>query len=140
MENQIWLAMLALIPTVTTLTEFFKRLFKVDKKWFNELLTVIICFGTAFVAWILGYLGTFFTPEWACVLVEGCIIFAIDWFGYNKLDIIKKVYDLIFSLFGKSLGGKWYDKVEKKNRGIFPLISYNFLSLHRHILKSSSLT
>ena len=49
-----------------------------------------------------------------CVLVEGCIIFAIDWFGYNKLDIIKKVYDLIFSLFGKALGGKWYEKVEKK--------------------------
>ena len=110
MEEKIWLAMLALIPTVTTLTEFFKRLFKVDKKWFNELLTVVICFGTAFIAWILGYLGTFFTPEWACVIIEGCIIFAIDWFGYNKLDIIKKVYDLIFSIFGKSLGGKWYTK------------------------------
>jgi hypothetical protein len=67
------------------------------------------------VAWILGYLDTFFTPEWACVIVEGGIIFAIDWFGYNKLDIIKKVYDLIFSIFGKSLGGKWYEKKEIDN-------------------------
>ena len=113
MENQIWLAIVALVATATTLTEFFKRLFKVDKKWFNELLSIIVSEGTAFVAWILGSLPTWFTPEWVCVLIEGGIIFLCIWWGYNKLDLIKKIFDTIFSLFGKSLGGKWYEEKEE---------------------------
>ena len=108
MENQIWLAIIALVASATTLTEFFKRLFKVDKKWFNELLSLVISEATAFVAWILGSLPTFFTPEWACVLVEGGFLFAIIKVGYDHIEIVKKVFDVIFSIFGKSLGGKWY--------------------------------
>lgn len=108
MENQIWLAIIALVASATTLTEFFKRLFKVDKKWFNELLSLVISEATAFVAWILGSLPTFFTPEWACVLVEGGFLFAIIKVGYDHIEIVKKVFDVVFSIFGKSLGGKWY--------------------------------
>jgi hypothetical protein len=114
MENEIWLAITAMVAAATTLTEFFKRLFKVDKKWFNELLSIIVCEATAFVTWILGNLPTFFTPEWACVLVEGGFLFAVIKVGYDHLDIVKKIFDVIFSIFGKSLGGKWYDKVEEK--------------------------
>jgi len=114
MENQIWLAIMAMVAAATTLTEFFKRLFKVDKRWFNELLSLVVCEGTAFVTWILGNLPTFFTPEWACVLLEGGFLFAIIKWGYDKTELIKKIFDVIFSLFGKSLGGKWYENIEKK--------------------------
>lgn len=110
MENEIWLAIMAMVATATTLTEFFKRLFKVDKAWFNELLSIIVSEGTAFVTWILGNLPTFFTPEWACVLLEGGFLFgAIRW-GYKNLAIVKKIFDVVFSLFGPKLGGKWYEK------------------------------
>lgn len=110
MEENIWLAIMAMVATATTLTEFFKRLFKVNKAWFNELLSIIVSEGTAFVTWILGNLPMFFTPEWACVLLEGGFLFgAIRW-GYKNLAIVKKIFDVIFSIFGKSLGGKWYEK------------------------------
>ena len=110
MENQIWLAIIALVASATTLTEFFKRLFKVDKKWFNEMLSLVISEATAFVAWILGSLPTFFTTEWACVIVEGGFLFAIIKVGYDHIEIVKKVFDVVFSILGKSLGGKWYTK------------------------------
>jgi len=110
MENEIWLAIMAMVAAATTLTEFFKRLFKVDQKWFNELLSIIVCEATAFVTWILGNLPTFFTPEWACVLVEGGFLFIIIKVGYDHLEIVKKIFDIIFSIFGKKLGGKWYEK------------------------------
>ena len=114
MEENIWLAIMAMVAAATTLTEFFKRLFKVDKKWFNELLSLVICEGTAFVTWILGNLPTFFTPDWACVLVEGRFLFAVIKVGYDRIELVMKIFDVVFSLFGKSLGGKWYDKVEEK--------------------------
>lgn len=117
MEKEIWFAIVALIASATTITEFFKRLFKVDKRWFNELLGLIVAEGTAFVAWILGSLPTWFTPEWACVLVEGGILFIATKVAYEKLDIVKEVFDVIFNLFGKALGGKWYSKeVEDGNK------------------------
>ena len=115
MEQQIWLAIIALIASATTLCEFFKRLFKVDKRWFNELISIIICEGTAFVAWILGSLPTWFTPEWGCVLLEGGFLFAATKIAYEKLDLLKEVFDVVFNIFGPKLGGKWYQKkVEKK--------------------------
>ena len=115
MENQIWLAIVALVASATTLTEFFKRLFKVDKKWFNELLSLVISEATAFVAWILGSLPTFFNPEWACVLVEGGLLFVLTKVAYEKFDLVKEVFDVIFNLFGPKLGGKWYTKeIEEK--------------------------
>lgn len=117
MENEIWLAIVALVASATTLTEFFKRLFKVDKKWFNELLSLIICEGCAFVAWILGSLPTWFTPEWACVLIEGGFLFGIIKVGYDRIELVKKIFDVVFSLFGKKLGGKWYDKIEAEDDG-----------------------
>ena len=110
MENEIWLAIMAMVAAATTLTEFFKRLFKVDQKWFNELLSIIVCEATAFVTWILGNLPTFFTPEWACVLVEGGFLFVIIKVGYDHIELVKKIFDIIFSIFGKKLGGKWYEK------------------------------
>lgn len=116
MENQIWMAIVAMIASVLTITEFFKRLFKVDKTWFNELLSFIVAEGTAFVTWILGNLPTWFSPEWQCVLLEGFFLFlATSKFFYNKLDLVKEIFDVFFNLFGKKLGGKWYTKeVEEK--------------------------
>ena len=113
MEETIWIAIIALVAAATTLTEFFKRLFKVDQKWFNELLSIIICEATAFVTWILGNLPTFFTPEWACVLVEGGFLFVIIKVGYDHIELVKKIFDIIFSIFGKKLGGKWYEKPQE---------------------------
>ena len=112
MENEIWLAIMAMVAAATTLTEFFKRLFKVDKRWFNELISILVCEGTAFVTWILGNLPTFFTPEWACVLLEGGFLFVACKVAYEKLYLVKEIFDVIFNLFGKKLGGKMY--VEKK--------------------------
>ncbi|MBP5712411.1 MAG: hypothetical protein J6W77_05355 [Prevotella sp.] len=115
MENQIWLAIVALVASASTITEFFKRIFKVDKPWFNELLSFIISIGTAFVAWILGTLPTWFTPEWQCVIIEGIILFLINSkVFYDKLYLVQEIFDVVFSLFGNKLGGKWYSKVEEK--------------------------
>ena len=114
MENEIWVAILAMVASATTITEFFKRLFKVDKKWFNELLGFIVAEGTAFVTWILGNLPTWFTPEWACVLVEGGFLFVVTKVAYDKLYLVKEVFDVIFNLFGKKLGGKWYAPIDDK--------------------------
>lgn len=114
MENEIWLAILALVATATTLTEFFKRLFKSNKKWLNELISLVISEATAFVAWILGTLPTWFTPEWACVLIEGGFLFVVCKVAYDKLYLVKEVFDVIFNLFGKKLGGKMYKEVESK--------------------------
>lgn len=115
MEENIWMAIMAMVAAATTLTEFFKRLFKVDKKWFNELLSLIVCEGTAFVAWILGSLPTWFNPEWGCVLLEGFFLFlATSKIFYEKLALVKEIFDVVFNLFGPKLGGKWYDKVEEK--------------------------
>lgn len=116
MEEQIWLAILAMIASASTLTEFFKRLFKVDKRWFNELISIVICEGTAFVTWILGSLPTWFTPEWSCVLLEGGFLFAATKIAYEKLDLLKEVFDVVFNLFGPKLGGKWYEKKAVANK------------------------
>lgn len=111
MENQIWLAIVAMIASALTITEFFKRLFKVDKTWFNELLAFVVAEGTAFITWILGNLPTWFTPEWQCVLIEGFFLFlATSKLFYNKLDLVKEIFDVFFNLFGPKLGGKWYEK------------------------------
>lgn len=109
MENLVLGAIIALIAVVNTLSDFFKRLFKVDKKWFNELLSWVIAVGATFVAWILGYMPTFFQPEWACVLFEGILvgIAANITYGY---DWVKKILDFVFQF----IDGKWYDKVEEK--------------------------
>jgi hypothetical protein len=109
MEDSIWMAIIALIATATTLTEFFKRLFKCDKKWFNELISLIVSEGTALVAWILGSLPTWFTPEWACVLLEGGFLFVACKVAYEKLYLVKEIFDVIFNLFGKKLGEKLYE-------------------------------
>lgn len=117
MENQIWLAIVSLIAIVMTITEFFKRLFKVDKRWFNELISLIVCEGAAFIAWILGSLPTWFNPEWACTLVNGFFLFlATSKLFYEKLDLVKEIFDVVFNLFGPKLGGKWYSKkaIEEK--------------------------
>lgn len=116
MEEKIWLAIVALVASVMTITEFFKRLFKVDKKWFNRVLTFVVAIGTAFVAWILGNLPTFFTPEWACVLVEGGFLGLLCCWTYDP-KILKEIFDVVFSLFGPKLGGKWYsNEVEEKKK------------------------
>lgn len=117
MENRIWLAIVSLIAIVMTITEFFKRLFKVDKRWFNELISLIVCEGAAFIAWILGSLPTWFNPEWACTLVNGFFLFlATSKLFYEKLDLVKEIFDVVFNLFGPKLGGKWYSKkaIEEK--------------------------
>lgn len=117
MENQIWLAIVSLIAIVMTITEFFKRLFKVDKRWFNELISLIVCEGAAFIAWILGSLPAWFNPEWACTLVNGFFLFlATSKLFYEKLDLVKEIFDVVFNLFGPKLGGKWYSKkaIEEK--------------------------
>lgn len=107
MENVIWTAIVALIASVTTLTEFFKRIFKVDKPWFNEILGFIVAIATAYVAWILGKLPTFFEPEWECVLIEGITLGIATKYVY-KLEVVKEVFDIFFQIFGNKLGGKWY--------------------------------
>ena len=113
MENQIWLAILAMVASATTITEFFKRLFKVDKKWFNELLAFVVAEATAFVTWILGNLPTWFNPEWECVLIEGFFLFlATSKLFYGKLELVKEIFDVFFNLFGPKLGGKWYEPKE----------------------------
>lgn len=115
MENEIWLAILALVASATTITEFFKRLFKCQKKWVNELIGFVVSIGTAFVAWILGTLPTWFTPEWECVLIEGITLFAASKVAYDKLYLVKEIFDVIFNLFGPKLGGKMYTKeIEQK--------------------------
>lgn len=116
MENQIWLAILAMVASATTLTEFFKRLFKVDKPWFNDLLGIIVAEATAFVTWILGGLPTWFTPEWFCVLIEGGFLFWAIKVPYDRLALVKEIFDVVFNLFGPKLGGKWYQKKEVEQK------------------------
>ena len=109
MENLILAAIATLVASVNVLSDFFKRLFKVDKKWFNELLSWVIAIAATFVAWILGAMPTFFQPEWACVLFEGVLvgIAANITYGY---DWVKKILDFIFGF----IDGKWYTDVKKK--------------------------
>lgn len=109
MENLILGAIITLIAVVNTLSDFFKRLFKVDKKWFNELLSWVIAVGATFVAWILGYMPTFFQPEWACVLFEGILVGIAANIAYGY-DWVKKILDFIFQF----IDGKWYE-IEKKD-------------------------
>lgn len=98
-------AITSLVASVNVLSDFFKRLFKVDKKWFNELLSWVIAILVTFAAWGMGKMPTFFTPEWLCVLVEGIFvgIAANITYGY---DWVKKILDFIFSF----IDGKWYEK------------------------------
>lgn len=104
MENVILIAIVSLIAIVGTLTEFFKRLIKCDKKWFNELLSWFISIATAYVAWIIGYLPAISQPEWLWVLAEGVLIAVCANKGYGY-DFIKKILDFIFQF----IDGKWYD-------------------------------
>lgn len=104
MENVILIAITSLVAVVGTLTDFFKRLFKVDKKWFNELLSWFISIATAYVAWILGILPAISQPEWLWVLAEGVLIAIAANFTYGY-DWVKKILDFIFSW----IDGKWYD-------------------------------
>lgn len=109
MENLILNEIVALVAVVGTLTEFFKRLFRVNKRWFNELLSWVIAIGATYVAWILGAMPTFFEPEWLCVLFEGVLVGLAANYMYGY-DWVKKILDFIFQF----IGGKWYDKVEEK--------------------------
>jgi len=111
MENLVWTAIIALVAIAGTLTDFFKRLFKVDKKWFNEILFIVVSFGTAFIAWIIGYLPTFFSPDWACVLFEGLTIAVLGTWTYS-FDFVKKIYDFIFSI----IDGKYYSKKDEEKK------------------------
>lgn len=108
MENMILAAIATLVASVNVLSDFFKRLFKVDKKWFNELLSWVIAIAATFVAWILGYMPTFFQPEWACVLFEGILVGVAANITYGY-DWVKKILDFIFGF----INGKWYNKAEK---------------------------
>lgn len=108
MEKLILSEIVALVAVVGTLTEFLKRLFRVNKRWFNELLSWVIAIGATFVAWILGAMPTFFEPEWLCVLFEGVLVGIAANYAYGY-DWVKKILDFIFQF----IGGKWYDKVEE---------------------------
>lgn len=108
MENLILAAIAALVAIVNVLSDFFKRLFKVDAKWFNELLSWVIAIAATYVAWILGKIPAIFQPEWLSILFEGILvgIAANITYGY---DWVKKILDFIFSF----IDGKWYDNVKK---------------------------
>ena len=109
MEKMILAAIVTLVASVNVLSDFFKRLFKVDKKWFNELLSWVIAIGATFVAWILGAMPTFFEPEWLCVLFEGVLVGIAANLSYGY-DWVKKILDFIFQF----IDGKWYE-IEKKD-------------------------
>lgn len=105
METAILAAITALVASVNVLSDFFKRLFKVDKKWFNELLSWVIAIAATFVAWMIGKMPTFFEPEWLCVLVEGIFVGMVANLTYGY-DWVKKILDFIFQF----IDGKWYNK------------------------------
>ena len=109
MENLILAAIATLVASVNVVSDFLKRLFKVDKKWFNELLSWLVAIGATYAAWAMGKMPTFFEPEWLCVLVEGIFVGMVANFTYGY-EWVKKILDFIFSF----IDGKWYDKVEEK--------------------------
>lgn len=108
MENIILTAIATLVASVNILSDFFKRLFKVQAKWFNELLSWVIAIAATFVAWLLGYMPTFFQPEWACVLFEGILVGVAANITYGY-DWVKKILDFIFGF----IDGKWYNGTKK---------------------------
>ena len=111
MENVTWMAIVALIASVTTLTEFFKRLLNVKKAWFNEILGFVIAIITAYIAWILGKLPTWFEPEWQCTLLNGIFLGVATRFTF-KLETIRQIFDIVFQIFGKGIGEKRYNNTE----------------------------
>ena len=108
MENLVLAAIVSLIASVNVLSDFFKRLFKVDKKWFNELLSWVIAIAATFVAWILGKMPVIFQPDWLSSLFEGILvgIAANITYGY---DWVKKILDFVFQF----IDGKWYNNIKK---------------------------
>lgn len=108
MENLVLAAIVSLVASVNVLSDFFKRLFKVDKKWFNELLSWAIAIAATFVAWILGKMPAIFQPEWLSILFEGILVGIAANIAYGY-DWVKKILDFIFQF----IDGKWYDNVKK---------------------------
>lgn len=105
MEALILAKIVSLVAVTNALVDFLKRLIKCDKKWVNELLSWSIAIATGFVAWVIGYVPMFFTPDWACALFLGiCIAISANWmYGY---EWVKKILDIIFQF----IDGKWYEK------------------------------
>ena len=112
MEKLVLAAIATLVASVNVLSDFFKRLFKVDKKWFNELLSWVIAIAATYVVWILGAMPAFFEPEWLCVLFEGVLVALAANYMYGY-EWVKKILDFVFSF----IDGKWYSKkVEDGNK------------------------
>lgn len=109
MESVIIAATVVLAGLVSgTLTDFVKRFIKTDKKWVNRLISFVLAIAATFVAWIIGYIPAFGSPEWLAVLVEGIVVGLVANGLYNDKNL-KAFYDFIFSFIN---GEKWY--VEKK--------------------------
>ena len=111
MENLILASIATLVASVNVLSDFFKRLFNVKAKWLNEVMSWLIAIAATFIAWILGYMPTFFQPEWACVLLEGVFVGMAANFMYGY-EWVKKILDFIFSF----IDGKYYDKKEDEEK------------------------
>lgn len=103
MENVILAATVALVAIVGMLTDFFKRLFKIETKWLNHLISWVISIAATYVAWIIGYIPAVTQPEWLWILIEGIGVGLIA-NGVYTIDVVKKVYDFIFSF----INGKLY--------------------------------
>ena len=115
MENAIIATSLILAGLASgVLTDFVKRFIKSEKKWVNKLITFILSIIATYVAWIIGYIPSFGSPEWLTVLIEGITVGLVAIGLYNS-DNLKAFYDFIFSFIN---GEKWYGEkaVETKDK------------------------
>ena len=100
MENMILAAIATLVASVNVLTDFFKRLFNINKKWVIELLSWVIAIAATYVAWILDYMPAIFQPEWLSILFEGLLVGIAANIAHGY-EITKKILDFIFSFINK---------------------------------------
>ena len=101
MENMILAAIATLVASVNVLTDFFKRLFKIDKKWVIELMSWVIAIAATYVAWIMGQIPAIFQPEWLSILFEGLLVGIAANIAHGY-EITKKILDFIFSFINKA--------------------------------------
>jgi hypothetical protein len=101
MENMILAAIATLVASVNVLTDFFKRLFKIDKKWVIELMSWVIAIAATYVAWIMGQIPAIFQPEWLSILFEGLLVGIAANIAHGY-EITKKILDFIFSFINKT--------------------------------------
>ena len=101
MENIILAAIATLVASVSVLTDFFKRLFNINKKWVIELMSWVIAIGVTYVAWIFCKIPAIFQPEWMSILFEGLLVGIAANIAHGY-EITKNILNFIFSFINKT--------------------------------------